>query len=99
MVRARSPTSRHRGAPQHGDALLAGLLHCRPLRGRATLRYSGAKHHIPRYSCSRGWIDKGKPRYIAFGGLRVDGAIEETLLTVVGPGAIAAAVAAEKGAS
>src|SRR5262249_62356043 len=40
----------------------------------------------------------GEPRCIAFGGLRVDDAIEGALLTVVGPGAIAAAVAAEKGA-
>ena len=59
----------------------------------------GAKHHIPRYSCTRGWMDNGEPRCIAFGGLRVDDAIENALLTVVGPGAIAAAVAAEKEAN
>jgi hypothetical protein len=41
-------------------------------------------------------MDNGEPRCIAFGGLRVDDAIESALLTVVGPGAIAAAVAAEK---
>jgi hypothetical protein len=41
-------------------------------------------------------MDNGEPRCIAFGGLRVDDAIENALLTVVGPGAIAAAVAAEK---
>jgi hypothetical protein len=64
-----------------------------------TLRYSGAEHHIPRYSCTRGWMDNGEPRCIAFGGLRVDDAIEEALLKVVGPGAIAAAVTAEKEAS
>jgi hypothetical protein len=40
-------------------------------------------------------MDNGEPRCIAFGGLRVDDAIEEALLTVVGPGAIAAALAAE----
>src|SRR6476619_4421900 len=44
-------------------------------------------------------MDNGERRCIAFGGLRVDDAIEETLLTVVGPGAIAAAVAAEKEAT
>lgn len=54
------------------------------------------KHHIPRYSCSRGWLDNAEPRCIAFGGLRVDDAIEEALLSVVGPGAIAAATAAEQ---
>jgi DNA invertase Pin-like site-specific DNA recombinase len=96
MVSSNVPTSRHHGAPKHGDALLAGLLRCRRCGRKLTLRYSGAKHHIPRYSCSRGWMDNGEPRCIAFGGLRVDDAIENVLLTVVGPGAIAAAVAAGK---
>ena len=96
MVSSNVPTSRHHGASKHGDALLAGLLRCRRCGRKLTLRYSGAKHHIPRYSCGRGWMDNGEPRCIAFGGLRVDDAIEEALLTVVGPGAIAAAVAAEK---
>jgi DNA invertase Pin-like site-specific DNA recombinase len=99
MVSSNLPTSRHHGAPKHGDALLAGLLRCRRCGRKLTLRYSGAKHHIPRYSCSRGWMDNGEPRCIAFGGLRVDDAIEEALLTVLGPGAIAAAVAAEKEAN
>lgn len=38
----------------------------------------------------RGWLDKGEPRCIAFGGLRVDDAIEAAILKVAGPGAIAA---------
>ena len=87
MVSSNVPTSCHHGAPKHGGALLAGLFRCRRC-GRKLTRYSGAKHHIPRYSCSRGWMDNGEPRCIAFG--------VEALLTVVGPGAIAAAVAAEK---
>jgi DNA invertase Pin-like site-specific DNA recombinase len=99
MVSSNVPTSRHHGAPKHGDALLAGLLRCRRCGRKLTLRYSGAKHHIPRYSCSRGWMDNGEPRCIAFGGLRVDDAIEDALLSVVGPGAIAAAGAAEKEAN
>ena len=41
-------------------------------------------------------MDNGEPRCIAFGGLRVDDAIEDALLGIVGPGAIAAAVAAEQ---
>src|ERR1700745_159870 len=96
MVSSNVPTSRHHGAPRHGDALLGGLLRWRRCGRALTLRYSGAKHHIPRYSCSRGWMDNGEQRCIAFGGLRVDDAIENALLTVVGPGAIAAATAAEK---
>ena len=96
MVSDNVPTSRHHGAPKHGDALLAGLLRCRRCGRKLTLRYTGAQHDIPRYSCSRGWMDNGEPRCIAFGGLRVDDAIEEALLAVVGPGAIEAAIAAEK---
>jgi DNA invertase Pin-like site-specific DNA recombinase len=96
MVSSNVPTSRHHGAPKHGDALLAGLIRCRRCGRKLTLRYSGMKHHIPRYSCSRGWMDNAEPRCIAFGGLRVDDAIEEALLSVVSPGAIAAATAAEE---
>ena len=99
MVSSNVPTSRHHGAPKHGEALLAGLLRCRRCGRKLTLRYSGTKHSIPRYSCTRGWMDNGECRCIAFGGLRADDAIEDALLTVVGPGAIAAAVAAEKEAS
>src|SRR5258706_15588322 len=96
MVSSNVPTGRHHGAPKHGDALLAGLIRCKRCGRKLTLRYSGMKHHIPRYSCSRAWMDNGSPLYIAFGGLRVDDAIEEALLVVVCPGAIAAATAAAK---
>src|SRR6201988_3738987 len=95
MVSSNVPTSRHHGAPKHGDALLAGLLRCHRCGRKLTLRYSGVKHQIPRYSCSRGWMDNGEPRCIAFGGLRVDDAIQEAILTVVSPGAVAAAITAE----
>ena len=96
MVSSNIPTSRHHGAPKHGDALLAGLIRCRRCGRKLTLRYSGAKHQIPRYSCSRGWMDNAEPRCIAFGGLRVDYAVEHALLTIVSPGAISAAAAAER---
>jgi DNA invertase Pin-like site-specific DNA recombinase len=94
MVSSNVPTSRHHGAPKHGEALLAGLIRCRRCGRKLTLRYTGMQHQIPRYSCSRGWMDNGEARCIAFGGLRVDGAVEAALLDVVGPGAIAAATAA-----
>jgi DNA invertase Pin-like site-specific DNA recombinase len=96
MVSSNVPTGRHHGAPKHGDALLAGLIRCNRCGRKLTLRYTGAKHGIPRYSCSRAWMDNGGPHCIAFGGLRVDDAIEEALLDVVGPGAIAAATTAAK---
>jgi DNA invertase Pin-like site-specific DNA recombinase len=95
MVSDNIPTSRHHGAPKHGDALLAGLVRCRRCGRKLTVRYSGMKHNIPRYACHRGQLDNGEPRCIAFGGLRVDDTIEAALLQVVEPGAIAAAVAAE----
>jgi hypothetical protein len=95
MVSDNIPTSRHHGAAKHGDALLAGLLRCRRCGRKLTVRYTGAQHNIPRYTCARGWLDNGELRCIAFGGLRVDDAIKEALLQVVEPGAIAAAVEAE----
>jgi DNA invertase Pin-like site-specific DNA recombinase len=91
MVAGNVPTGKHHGAPKHGDALLAGLIRCRRCGRKFTLRYTGTKHGIPRYSCSRAWMDHGGPSCIAFGGLRVDDAIVEALLGVVGPGAVAAA--------
>jgi hypothetical protein len=96
MVSSNVATGRHHGAPKHGDTLLAGLIRCKRCGRKLTVRYTGMKHHIPRYSCSRAWMDNGGPLCIAFGGLRVDDAIEEALLGIVGPGAIAAATAAAK---
>jgi len=99
MVSDNMPTSRHHGAPKHGDALLAGLVRCQRCGRKLTVRYTGMKHNIPRYACHRGLLDNGEPRCIAFGGLRVDDAIEAAILKVVEPGAIEAAIAAEAGAS
>jgi DNA invertase Pin-like site-specific DNA recombinase len=95
MVSDNTPASRHHGAPKHGDALLAGLLRCRRCGRKLTLRYTGTGHDIPRYSCWRGWLDNGEPRCIAFGGLRVDDAIEAELIKVLEPAALAAAMEAE----
>jgi len=95
MVSDNVPRGPHHGAPKHGDALLAGLVRCRRCGRRLTVRYTGTNHNIPRYSCWRGLLDNGEPRCIAFGGLRVDDAIEEALLQVVEPGAIAAAAEIE----
>lgn len=96
MVSDNVPQSRHHGAAKHGSALLAGLLRCRRCGRKLTVRYTGKKHDIPRYSCWRGVLDNGEARCIAFGGLRVDDAIEHALLQVVSPGAIAAAEAAAR---
>jgi hypothetical protein len=94
MVSDNMPTSRHHGAPKHGDALLAGLVRCRRCGRKLTVRYNGVKHDIRRYACHRGLLDNGEPRCIALGGLRVDDAIKAAVLKVVEPAAIAAAIAA-----
>jgi Recombinase/Recombinase zinc beta ribbon domain len=98
MISDNIPTSRHHGAPKHGDALLAGLLRCRRCGRKLIAGYTGTKHNIPRYVCRRGQLDAGEPNCIAFGGLRVDDAIAVALLQVVEPAALAAAVAAEAAA-
>lgn len=96
MVSKNVPSGRHHGAPKHGDALLAGLFRCKRCGRKLTVRYTGNNHNIPRYSCWRGLLDNGDPRCIAFGGLRVDDAIEEALLGVVEPGAVTAPIEAER---
>jgi hypothetical protein len=95
MVSDNAPGAGGHGAPKHGAALLAGLLRCRRCGRKLTVQYTGAKHDIPRYVCHRGRLDYGEPSCIAFGGLRVDDAVEEALLAVVRPAAIEAALAAE----
>ncbi|UCI31815.1 zinc ribbon domain-containing protein [Mesorhizobium sp. B4-1-4] len=77
MVSDNVPTSRHHGAPKHGEALLAGLVRCRRCGRKLTVRYTGIKHNIPRYSYWRGLLDNGEPRCIAFGGLRADDAMRK----------------------
>src|SRR5260370_30296662 len=51
MVSSNVATGRHHGAPKHGDTLLAGLIRCKRCGRKLTGRYTGMKHHIPRYSC------------------------------------------------
>jgi hypothetical protein len=84
------------GAAKRGAALLTGLIRCRHCGRKMTVRYTGSAHDVLRYACNRGWLDSGEPRCIAFGGLRVDDAIEEAILRVLEPGAIEAAVEAER---
>ena len=72
MISDNVPTSRHHGAPKHGNALLAGLLRCRRCGRKLVACYTGTRHNIPRYACHRGRLDTGEPSCIAFGGLRVD---------------------------
>lgn len=91
MVSDNVPAAGARGAPKHGAALLAGILHCRRCGRKLTVQYTGTKGQIPRYACARGRMDYGEPTCIAFGGLRVDDVVEAALLAVVRPAAIQAA--------
>jgi DNA invertase Pin-like site-specific DNA recombinase len=84
------------GAVKRGPGLLAGLLRCRRCGRKLTVRYTGRDHDVLRYACNRGWLDSGEPRCIAFGGLQVDDAIGEQVLRAVEPGAIEAALQADR---
>ncbi len=84
------------GAAKRGAALLAGLIRCRRCGHKMSVHYTGRDHDTPRYACRRGWLDNGDPRCIAFGGLRVDDAIEDELLRVLEPGAVEAALEADR---
>src|SRR5438270_12587564 len=47
MVSSNAPTSRHHGAPKHGDALLAGLLRCRRCGAQADASLFGREARYP----------------------------------------------------
>ena len=58
--------------------------------------YAGQNHDTPRYACFRGRLDSGEPPCISFGGIGVDDAIEDELIRVLEPGAIEAALEADR---
>jgi DNA invertase Pin-like site-specific DNA recombinase len=87
-------TSHHHGAARAGSAVLAGLLRCRRCAAKLTVHYTGQRHDVARYACHRAWLDKGLPRCISFGGMRVDAAVAEEVLRAVRPAAIEAAILA-----
>ena len=55
MVSDNVPTSRHHGAPKHGDALLAGLVRCRRCGRKLTVRYIGHEAQHPAL-CLQSWL-------------------------------------------
>ncbi len=76
-----------KGAVRSGPSLLAGLVRCGRCGHRLQVTYSGA---VVRYTCR---IQNTPGCGLAFGGLRVDAAIEREVLRVLTPGAIDAALA------
>ena len=83
-----------RGAVRRGDALLAGLLRCGHCGRRLHVHYSGAKGYCVRYGCRGAHVNHGAKPCIAFGGLRVDTAVADEALRLLGPLGIEAALAA-----
>lgn len=84
------------GSARGGQALLGGLLRCRRCGHKLTVRYTGNRHDVLRYSCWRGFLDNGEPRCIAFGGVPADDAISREVLRVVQPAAVEAAILASE---
>ncbi len=84
------------GAAQGGMALLCGLLRCGQCGRKLAVLYRGERPGAIRYSCQRGWLDKGEPKCIAFGGTAVDKTISQQLLRVVQPAAVDSAIMASE---
>jgi DNA invertase Pin-like site-specific DNA recombinase len=76
-----------KGAVRSGPSVLAGLLRCGRCGRRLQVTYSGA---VVRYVCRR---QAAAGCGLAFGGLRVEAALERAVLDVLTPGAIEAALA------
>jgi len=75
-----SPPVRHHGAPKHGDALLPVLSGASSAAASSHSGTPGMKHHHPALQLQPRLDGKRCPHFIAFGGLRVDDAIEKHCL-------------------
>jgi DNA invertase Pin-like site-specific DNA recombinase len=75
-----------KGAVRSGPSVMAGLLRCGRCGRRLQVAYSG---RVVRYTCRH---SSGVGCGVAFGGLRVEHAIEREVLRVLAPGAIEAAL-------
>lgn len=83
-----------RGAILRGDGVLTGLLRCKRCGRKLSVSYGGKRKRVPRYSCMAGRIHRGEGDCIAFGGDRVDRAVNKAVLEVVEPLAIEASLKA-----
>jgi DNA invertase Pin-like site-specific DNA recombinase len=73
------------GAARSGSALLAGLFRCARCGHKLHVAYRGRGGRNPRYWCMTGNREQGAPSCLAFGGLRVEKAIVETVLDACQP--------------
>ena len=83
-----------RKAARGGRALLAGLLRCRRCGRMLHVVYSGLRGIVPRYQCLGAHINHGEGKCISFGGLRVDQAVANEVLSAVSGNAVEAALEA-----
>ncbi len=85
-----------KGAAKRGPALLQGLLRCKKCGQKLHVRYSGSQPNMARYRCPghrRAGLDEN---CINFAGAVLENLVEQQLLQVVQPGAISAALEAER---
>jgi DNA invertase Pin-like site-specific DNA recombinase len=85
-----------RKAGRGGRGLLAGLLRCSRCGRMLHVAYAGKGGSAVRYRCMGAHVTQGLAYCISFGGLRVDEAVARSILDVVSPLGIDAAVEAAK---
>jgi DNA invertase Pin-like site-specific DNA recombinase len=84
-----------RKAGRGGRALLSGLLRCRRCGRMLHVVYGGHRGEAPRYHCRGAHINHGvEGKCISFGSLRVDDAVANEVLHVIGGNAVDAALEA-----
>ena len=83
-----------KGAAKSGPALLAGLLRCRHCGRKLFVGYSGSCGKVPRYNCNGGRTDRGSAACQSLGGVKVDQAVSDTVLDVIQPVGLEAAIGA-----
>jgi DNA invertase Pin-like site-specific DNA recombinase len=88
------PQSGAGGAAKGGPALLSGLLRCGRCGRKLYVAYSGTRGRVPRYICHGGRVERGSSSCLTVGGLRVDRAVETTVLDAIQPAGVTAAVEA-----
>jgi Recombinase zinc beta ribbon domain len=80
------------GAAKLGAALLSGLLRCGRCGRKLQVVYSGTSGRVPRYVCHGDRGDRESNRCLTVGSLRLDRAVVQSVLTVIQPAGIEAAV-------
>lgn len=84
------------GPVGQGTALLAGMIRCGYCGHKLTTHYSGADHRLPHYQCNRLSRIGEHMACQSFGGKALENAVEEMVLGVLEPGALDAALLAER---